>query len=60
MVYMTATPQLIEGVQFSGLGFQGVLGRYPIHFHMCASGQSHVVRKNSIYGSKQVRERGSE
>ncbi|CAI5964255.1 unnamed protein product, partial [Closterium sp. NIES-65] len=33
MVVMTQTPPFIEGVQFAYMGQQGVLGRYPLHFH---------------------------
>ncbi|GJP51855.1 hypothetical protein CLOM_g10985 [Closterium sp. NIES-68] len=54
MVFMTQTPQYIEGVQFAYMGQQGVLGRYPLHFHVCGqANQSHVVRKNAIVYSKQ-------
>ncbi|CAI5468813.1 unnamed protein product [Closterium sp. Yama58-4] len=54
MVFMTKTPQFIEGVQFLGLGNQGVLGRYPLHFHICGdNNQAHVVRKNVIAASNQ-------
>ncbi|CAI5975989.1 unnamed protein product [Closterium sp. NIES-65] len=57
MVYMTRTPQTIEGVQFRGLGNQGTLGRYPLHFHVCRlpadASQPHIVRKNAIVHSKQ-------
>ncbi|CAI5991618.1 unnamed protein product [Closterium sp. NIES-64] len=57
MVYMTRTPQTIEGVQFRGLGNQGMLGRYPLHFHVCGlpadASQPHIVRKNAIVHSKQ-------
>ncbi|CAI5957022.1 unnamed protein product, partial [Closterium sp. NIES-65] len=54
MVFMTQTPQFIEGVQFAYMGQQGVLGRYPLHFHVCGeANQSHVVRKNAIVYSKQ-------
>lgn len=35
MVYRTQIPQYIVGVEFQGLGQQGTLGRYPVHFHMC-------------------------
>ena len=55
MVYMTATPQFIEGVQFKLLGSQGLIGHYPIHFHVCGDAEhKSVVRKNAIVYSKQV------
>lgn len=56
IVFMTATPQQIEGVEFVNMGQQGTLGRYPIHFHVCADtrGRS-IVRANSIHDSKQVK-----
>ncbi|GJP83999.1 hypothetical protein CLOP_g14094 [Closterium sp. NIES-67] len=54
MVYKTRTPQVIHGVQFQGLGKQGTLGRYPVHFHMCGDvRRSFFVRKNVILDSKQ-------
>ncbi|CAI5467058.1 unnamed protein product [Closterium sp. Yama58-4] len=54
MVFMTKTPQFIEGVQFLGLGNQGTLGRYPLHFHICGdTNQANVVRKNVIAASNQ-------
>ncbi|CAI5504733.1 unnamed protein product [Closterium sp. Naga37s-1] len=54
MVYMTPTAQKIVGVQFRALGNQGVLGKYPLHFHVCGQkGQNHVVRKNAIVFTKQ-------
>ena len=55
MVFMTRTPQFLEGVQFRKLGNQGVLARYPVHFHVCLdAGAGSTVRKNSIVYSKQV------
>ncbi|CAI5470029.1 unnamed protein product [Closterium sp. Yama58-4] len=54
MVYMTRTPQVIHGVQFKGLGMQGSLGKYPLHFHMCGNVKRRfLVRKNVILESKQ-------
>ncbi|CAI5484157.1 unnamed protein product [Closterium sp. Yama58-4] len=54
MVYMTPTAQKIVGVQFRALGNQGVLGKYPLHFHVCGQkGANHVVRKNAIVFTKQ-------
>ena len=54
-MYMTSTPQHIEGVQFQLMGQQGNIGKYPLHFHICGDtkGRS-VVRRNSIVWSKQV------
>ncbi|CAI7857081.1 unnamed protein product, partial [Closterium sp. NIES-54] len=54
MVYMTRTPQVIHGVQFKGLGNQGSLGKYPIHFHVCGNAKRRfLVHKNVILESKQ-------
>ncbi|GJP48947.1 hypothetical protein CLOM_g8217 [Closterium sp. NIES-68] len=54
IIYMTPTPQTLEGVQFKGLGNQGNLGRYPVHFHICGQqGEAHVVRKNAIVFTRQ-------
>ena len=55
---MTKTPQYVEGVQFHRLGNQGVLGHYPLHFHVCRDdAYKSVVRKNVISHSKQVSQR---
>lgn len=54
IVFMTNTPQHIEGVQFLHMGQQGTLGRYPLHFHVCGDQtRRSVVRKNLIMNSKQ-------
>ncbi|CAI5484156.1 unnamed protein product [Closterium sp. Yama58-4] len=54
IIYMTPTKQILEGVQFKGLGNQGTLGKYPVHFHICGqNGQDHVVRKNAIVFTRQ-------
>ncbi|CAI5504735.1 unnamed protein product [Closterium sp. Naga37s-1] len=54
IIYMTPTKQTLEGVQFKGLGNQGTLGKYPVHFHICGQdGQGHVVRKNAIVFTRQ-------
>ena len=45
--------QHIEGVEIRNFGQQGILGRYPIHFHMSGSVAGSVVRKNVIRQSKQ-------
>jgi hypothetical protein len=34
-IFMTHEPQALFGVEFSNLGQQGTLGRYPVHFHLC-------------------------
>lgn len=34
-IFMTREPQALYGVEFSNLGQQGTLGRYPLHFHLC-------------------------
>ena len=49
----TQTPQFIQGVEFNGLGQQGRLGRYPVHFHMCLDHAHSTVSKNTIRNSKQ-------
>ena len=54
-MFMTPTPQFIEGVQFSLLGIQGTIARYPLHFHVCGDGgHASVIRRNVIVNSKQV------
>ena len=44
--------QTIQGVKFDNFGQEGVLGRYPIHFHMSGSSPS-LVSKNVIVNSNQ-------
>lgn len=45
--------QAIEGIEIVGFGQPGTLGRYPVHFHLCADVTGTVVSKNSIRQSKQ-------
>lgn len=45
--------QQIEGVDFKNFGQQGLLGRYPIHFHFCGDVSGSVVSKNTIRQSNQ-------
>lgn len=45
--------QRIEGLELENFGRQGELGRYPIHFHLCANVHGSVVAKNSIRNSNQ-------
>lgn len=55
VIHQTATPQVIEGVEFVRLGQQGKLGRYSLHWHACGDTKGrNVVRKNSIHDSHQV------
>jgi len=45
--------QRIEGIEFRNMGQQGLLGRYPIHFHLCDSVEGSIVSKNTIRESNQ-------
>jgi hypothetical protein len=45
--------QRIEGVELVNFGQEGLLGRYPIHFHMCGDVSGSVVVKNTIRNSNQ-------
>jgi len=45
--------QAIIGVEFNSLGFQGTLGRYPIHFHLCRNASLAIVKGCSVINSKQ-------
>jgi G8 domain len=45
--------QLVQGVEFRNMGQQGLLGRYPIHFHYCVDSPLSVVSKNTIRQSNQ-------
>ena len=53
IIFHTSTKQHIAGVRIENFGQSGVLGRYPIHFHMCGSSDSSVVSKNVIADSNQ-------
>lgn len=53
IIFHTSTPQHISGVKIENFGQSGVLGRYPIHFHMCDSSTGSVVEKNVIADSNQ-------
>lgn len=53
IIYVTPhVVQTIQGVRFENSGQEGVLGRYPIHFHLCGDTNS-LVSKNVIYDSNQ-------
>ena len=45
--------QTIEGVEISNFGQQGMIGRYPIHFHYCNDVVGSIVSKNTIRESNQ-------
>ena len=45
--------QTIEGVDLRNFGQQGLLGRYPIHFHFCGDVAGSIVSKNTIRQSNQ-------
>jgi G8 domain len=45
--------QTVNGVEFRNFGQQGLLGRYPIHFHYCNDVTGSIVSKNSIRHSNQ-------
>jgi hypothetical protein len=54
VVFHTPTiTQKVNGVEFRKFGQQGILGRYPIHFHHCGDVTGSVVSKNSIRQSNQ-------
>jgi len=53
IVYFTPTVvQTIQGVRFNNFGQEGLLGRYPIHFHKSGATSS-LVSKNVIINSNQ-------
>ena len=45
--------QNIEGVEIANFGQEGILGRYPIHFHLSRSVAGSKVRKNCVRNSNQ-------
>eukprot|EP00850_Spirogloea_muscicola_P021960 SM000269S09915 [mRNA] locus=s269:76387:85016:- [translate_table: standard] len=54
MVFFTTVAQYIDGVEFTNMGQQGTLGRYPIHIHMCGNqAGGTTVTRNSVHQSYQ-------
>lgn len=53
MIFHTQTPQHIEGVEIRHFGQQGLLGRYPLHFHKCDDSPLSIVKKNVVRNSFQ-------
>lgn len=53
MVMHTAAEQRISGAAFYNFGQQGLLGKYPVHFHMAGNHSSSVVSKNVVQRSNQ-------
>ena len=49
MVHNTDLPQTISGVAIYNFGQQGVLGRYPLHFHFCGDSPGSLVKNNVVY-----------
>lgn len=45
--------QKIEGIELRGMGQQGVLGRYPLHFHMSENVEGSYIAKNTVRDSHQ-------
>lgn len=45
--------QIIDGIEIRNFGQQGLLGRYPIHFHYSDDVPGSIVSKNSIRQSNQ-------
>lgn len=41
----------IRGIEFRKMGMTNVLGRYPIHYHHCVTGEEGIVSDNSIRDS---------
>lgn len=51
--YTPNVVQTIEGVEIRNFGQQGVIGRYPIHFHYCNNVTGSIVSKNTVRQSNQ-------
>lgn len=45
--------QYIVGIEVKKFGQQGILGRYPIHFHFCGNSSGAIVSKNTVRDSNQ-------
>lgn len=52
VVHHMSAHQHIEGVEIRNFGQQGILGKYPLHFHMCGDNPS-TVKKNVVRDSNQ-------
>jgi hypothetical protein len=52
-MFMTGSLVRIEGVEMRHMGQQGMLGRYPIHFHMMGDANGSYVRNSSIHHTTQ-------
>jgi hypothetical protein len=53
VMYTPNLAQSLIGVDFQNFGQQGVLGRYPIHFHMLGDMKNSVIAKNTVRQSNQ-------
>jgi len=45
--------QLLQGVEMRGQGQQGVMGKYPIHFHLSTYNPNSLISKNTVRDSNQ-------
>jgi|GEM_PF-2673303 len=43
----------ISGVEFTRMGQTGLMGRYPVHFHLVGNAQGAYVKNSSVYDSYQ-------
>lgn len=53
VIHTPNVTQTIQGAEFRHSGQQGMVGRYPIHFHMCGPVEGTLVAKNTIRHSNQ-------
>lgn len=53
IIFGTSTLQHLEGVEIRNFGQQGLLGRYPAHFHFCGDATGSVMKKNVVRQSNQ-------
>jgi len=54
VVYRTPNvSQVLQGVQIQNFGQQGILGRYPINFHLCGDVSGSIISKNVVRASNQ-------
>ncbi|KAJ8901848.1 hypothetical protein NDN08_004053 [Rhodosorus marinus] len=52
-IHETLDTQTIHGVEIVGLGIEGELGKYPMHFHLCGDQQGSSFSSNTIYNGLQ-------
>lgn len=53
VLHTPTVQQRLEGIEFKNFGQQGLIGRYPIHVHLCGDLDGSKLAKNTIRESNQ-------